>query len=86
MVTWNRAFDAWGQFPIIGITSFPATENFPSTRDHALASIFRIVLGEGNWFTRFVTRGREGLITDNPKNTAQNLAAESNGFELANRN
>jgi hypothetical protein len=85
-VVWNRQFDALGQFPIIGITGFPASENFPSTRDHALASIFRVVLGQGNWVTRVVTRGREGLVTDNPKNTAQNLTAESNGFELANRN
>lgn len=85
-VVWNRQFDAWGQFPIVGITGFPASENFPATRNHALASIFRVVLGQGNWVTRVVTRGREGLITDNPKNTAQNLAAESNGFELANRN
>jgi len=85
-VSHNRVFDAWGQFPIVGITQFPATENFPSTRDHALASIFRVLLGEGSWLTRVVTRGREGLITDNPNNVAQNLAAESNGFELANRN
>jgi hypothetical protein len=85
-ITWNRLFDALGRFPIIGITSFPATENFPSTRNHALASMFRIILGEGNWITRVVTRGREGLVTDNPNNTAQNLAAESNGFEVANRN
>ena len=81
----NRAFDAWGRLPFVGITSFPATENFPSTRDHALASIFRHVLGEGNWLTRVIT-GREGLVTDDPQATAQNLAAESNGFELANRN
>jgi hypothetical protein len=86
MITWNRLFDAWGQLPIVGITGFPATENFPSTRNHALASMFRVLLGPGNWPTRVVTRGREGLITDNPENTAQNLAAESNGFELANRN
>jgi hypothetical protein len=39
-VVWNRQFDAWGQFPIVGITGFPASENFPATRDHALASIF----------------------------------------------
>jgi hypothetical protein len=69
----------------VGITGFPGTENFPSTRDHALASIFRHVLGQGNWLTRVVT-GREGLVTDDPEATAQNLAAESNGFELANRN
>jgi hypothetical protein len=86
-VTWNRSFDALGQIPVVGaITRFPATENFPSTRDHALASIFRVVLGEGNWITRVVTRGREGLVTDSPDAVAQNLAAESNGFELANRN
>lgn len=86
MITWNRLFDGWGQFPIIGITSFPPTENFPSTRNHALASIFRLVLGPGNWPTRVFTGGREGLLTDTPENVAQNLAAESNGFEFANRN
>lgn len=86
MISWNRAFDAWGQLPLVGITQFPATENFPSTRNHALASIFRNLLGPGNWITRVVTRGREGLITDNEEAVAQNLAAESNGFELANRN
>ena len=84
-LSWNRQFDAWGQFPIVGITAFPATENFPSTRNHALASIFRILLGPGAWITRAVT-GREGLVTDNPNTAAQNLTAESNGFELANRN
>ena len=86
MITWNRLFDAWGRVPLLGITSFPPSENFPSTRNHALASIFRIVLGEGNWITRVVTQGREGLVLDDSKNPAQNLAAESNGFELANRN
>ena len=84
-ISWNRLFDAWGQVPIIGITGFPATENFPATRDHALASIFRVLLGEGNWVTRVIT-GREGLVTDKPNSPAQNLAAESNGFEIANRN
>jgi hypothetical protein len=46
----------------------------------------RVALGQGNWLTRVITGGREGLVTDNPNITAQNLAAESNGFELANRN
>ena len=88
MVTWNRVFDGWGQLPFVGITSFPATENFPSTRNHALASMFRLFLGPGNWLTRVVTQGREALVTDNhpEATTAQNLAAESNGFEAANRN
>ena len=81
-----KTFDAFGQIPIIGITSFPASENFPATRAHATNSILRLVLGQGNWLTRVVTGNRQGLVTDNPDNTAQNLAAESNGFELANRN
>lgn len=83
-LTYNRLLDGWGQFPVVGITAFPSTENFPATKNHALASTFRVILGEGNWITRVLTGGREGLVTDNPKNTAQNLAAESNNFELAN--
>jgi hypothetical protein len=85
-ITWNRLFDAFSQVPIVGITGFTATENFPATRNHALASMFRVALGQGNWLTRVITGGREGLVTDNPNAAAQNLAAESNGFELANRN
>ena len=86
-VTWNRLFDVWGLLPVVGaLTRFPATENFVATRNHALASIFRVLLGPGNWITRVITGGREGLITDNPAVVAQNLAAETNGFELANRN
>jgi len=85
MVTWHRLFDMWGQIPIVGITSFPGSENFVSTRAFAQNSIFRVVLGRGNWFTRVVTRGRQGLLTDDPNNVAQNLAAESNGFEASNR-
>lgn len=84
MILHNRLFDGMGQF--VSWTRFPATENFPNTRNHALSSIFRIVLGPGNWVTRFLTGGRESLLTDDPDATAQNLAAESNGFELANRN
>jgi len=86
-VTSNRLYDGFGQIPIIGITGFSATENFPATRDHVLASSFRVLFGEGRWITRVLTQNRQGLNTDNPdKNIAQNLAAESNGFELANRN
>lgn len=86
-VTWNRLYDAWGQIPVIGFTQFPGTENFPATGNHALASTFRILLGPGNWITRVLTQNRQGLDTDDPeRNIAQNLAAESNGFELANRN
>ena len=57
-ITWSRQFDWWGQFPIIGMfMAFPATENFPSTRNFVLASIFRVLLGAGRWFTRLVTGG-----------------------------
>lgn len=70
----NRGMDSWGQFPIVGISSFPATENFPNTRNHALASMFRVILGEGWWISRAITK-REGLLTDNQLAVAQNLAA-----------
>ncbi len=86
-VSHNREFDAFGQIPLIGITSFPATENFPSTRNHVVASIARVVLGQGGWITRVLTGNRQGLNADHPeRNIAQNLAPESNGSEAANRN
>lgn len=88
-VTWNRTFDFLSQIiPVVGplLLAFPATENFPSTRNHAVASMVRVVLGPGHWFTRTVTQGRQGLVTDDPHQPAQNLTAESNAFELANRN
>lgn len=72
MIRWNRRFDAFGQ--IVGITSFPPTENFLNTRNHALTSMLRVILGKGKWLTRVIT-GREGLITDDPNAVAQNLAA-----------
>jgi hypothetical protein len=84
-VTWNRAFDLLGQFPIIGITSFPPTENFPSTKRHALQAIVRGIF-QGSFITRLVTGNREGLVTLDRNTAAQNLAPESNGFEEANRN
>jgi hypothetical protein len=84
-VTWNRAFDLLGQFPIIGITSFPPTENFPSTKRHALQAIVRGIF-QGSFLTRLVTGNREGLVTLDRNTAAQNLAPESNGFEEANRN
>lgn len=86
----NRWYDGIAKVPILGIITgriwgFPATENFPDARGFFLGSVLRILLGRGLWFTRFLT-GREALITDNRNVTAQNLAAESNGFEAANRN
>jgi hypothetical protein len=83
--TWNRWFDAFGTVPFVGITGFPGTENFLNTRNHTLGSIFRRVLGQGFWWTRVIT-GRQALVTDDENTVAQNLAAESNGFETANRN
>jgi hypothetical protein len=84
-VTWNRAFDMLAQFPIIGKTSFAATENFPATRDHAVQAIFSGIF-QGSFITRFLTGNREGLVTLDRHTAAQNLAAEGNGFEEANRN
>jgi hypothetical protein len=72
--------------PVVGLTIFPTTENFPNTRDHTVASIFRRLLGKGFWWTRVLTGGRQSLVTDDPNAVAQNLAAESNNFENANRN
>jgi hypothetical protein len=84
-ITWNRLFDFIGRFPFIGITAFPATENFPSSKNHALRAIFRQFL-EGTWFTRSLTSNQQGIVTLDRNTPAQNLAAESTGFEAANRN
>jgi hypothetical protein len=68
----------------VSTVSFPpGSENFLSSRGHALNSILRQVLGPGRWFTRLVTGGREEFVVDDDNAVGQNLAAESNGFELA---
>ncbi|CAM9869363.1 unnamed protein product, partial [Ectocarpus fasciculatus] len=82
---YNRWYDGFGRIPIIGQTGFPATENFPNTRDFVIGSLFRRVLGEGRWWTRVLTR-RQALQTDDKNVVAQNLAAEGAGFEEGNRN
>jgi len=84
-IRWNRMFDMLGQFPFIGFTSFPPTENFPSSKNHALRATLR-GFWSGSWLTRSFTSNTEGLVTFDPSTPAQNLAAESNGFEEANRN
>jgi len=84
-VTWSRLFDFIGLFPIIGFTRFPATENFPASRNHALAGIFRLIF-EGTWLTRFFTSNQQVIVTFDRHTAAQNLAAESTGFEGSNRN
>ena len=91
---WNFLFHSHQQFKravffdVMGSTTgyfgFPASENFVDTRNFTLASIFRIVLGEGHFITRSLT-GRQALLTDNQEVAAQNLAAEGTGFEAANR-
>ena len=81
----NRAWDIWSGVPFLGFGGFPATENFPDTKGHSLSSIGRVIFGHGFWWTRIIT-GREGLLVDDKNASAQNLAAESNGFEAANRN
>jgi len=86
---WNRWMDAFGQIPLLptifGGTGFPGTENSPNTFGHVVSSVFRRVLGKGAWWTRVLT-GRQELAVDDQYFIAQNLAAESNGFETANRN
>lgn len=84
-VTWSRLFDFIGLFPFIGFTRFPATENFPSSKNHALAGTFRLIF-EGSWITRWFTGKQEGIVVFDSHTAAQNLAAQSIGFEEANRN
>ena len=84
-VTWSRLFDFIGLFPFIGFTSFPATENFPSSKTHALAATFRLIF-EGSWITRWFTGNQQGIVTFDRHTAAQNLIAQSIGFESANRN
>lgn len=68
------------------LNDFPATENnLSGTPGHASNSVLRRVLGKGRWLTRVLSGGREALATDERSPAAQNLAAEGNGFERANR-
>lgn len=84
-ITWSRFFDGFGQLPFLGFLGFPATENFPSTKNHALQAIFRNFF-TGSWLTRFLTGKAQGIVAYDPYTAAQNLAAEVTGFETANRN
>lgn len=45
-----RWYDAWGQLPILGITKFPATENFPTP---------------GNWFNEYWVPDTDKIVTQN---------------------
>lgn len=83
-ITNSRMFDLLSNLPFLGFLGFPATENFPASRDHAINGILRPVL-EGSWITRFIT-GQESVVTFDSQAAAQNLGAESTGFETANRN
>jgi len=68
------------------LTSFPpSSENSLSTKRHVVNSILRKLLGPGRYITRLVTGGREEFIVDDDQAIAQNLAAESTGFEEAMR-
>lgn len=94
MARWDYFFHQDDQFKhsifydVLGVTfgifGFPVSENFVNTRNFTVASIFRLILGRGNFATRTIT-GRQALYTDNPDVIAQNLAAEGTGFEAANR-
>lgn len=81
----NRLFDFLAQFPFLNsVFSFPPSENIVGSRTLALNSILRNVL-EGTLAGRRISGNRQALVTDNPNAYAQNLAAEGNGFETANR-
>jgi len=64
----------------------PSSENFLASKSLAVNSILRHFLGPGKFLTRFVTDGREEFIVDDVNANAQNLAAESTGFEVSMRN
>jgi hypothetical protein len=81
----SRWFDIFGLLPFIGITSFPATENFPSSKNHVINGILSMFFS-GSWFTRWITSNQEGIVVFNSQTYAQNLAAEVNRFEASNRN
>ena len=80
-----RLFDAIGRIFFVSrkVRFPPSSENFLNTRGFAIDSILRQVLGPGRYLTRIITGGREEFVTDDENATAQNLAAESNGFEEA---
>ena len=81
----GKFFDSFQQTFFFTGFGFPASENFVNTRDFTAATLLRLVLGEGNFITRSIT-GRQALQTDQNNVVAQNLAAETTGFETANRN
>ena len=84
-VTNSRWFEIFGLLPFIGITSFPASENFPSSKNHVING-FLSMFFSGSWFTRFISGGQQGVVVFDAHTAAQNLAAEVNRFEASNRN
>jgi hypothetical protein len=84
-VRYNRAFDFASKFPFLGWLGFDATENFPSTKFHVLRAIFQQI-SSGSFWTRLITCGQQSLTTLDAHTAVVNLAAESNMFEVANRN
>lgn len=84
-VSHNRFFDFLAQFPGLAIIfAFPPSENIVGSRTLAINSILRNLF-EGTLVGRRISGNRQALVTDNPNAYAQNLAAEGNGFETANR-
>ena len=83
--SWARLFEFFSEMPFLGFLSFSGTENFPSSRAHAMNAILRPMF-EGSWFTRLIAGGATGNVAIDPKAPAQNLAEQTNGFEAANRN
>ena len=80
----GRLFAFLGQFSLFGARAVPATENFPSSAANIRVTLRRL-LGI-SWLTKCLMRVRHCHDTSDQKKFAQNLAAESNGYEEANRN
>lgn len=83
-----RKFDALGRVMFLDkkVSFPPATENDLSSFFLSIRSILRLILGPGRYITRVVTRGREEFVVDDINAIAQNLAAETTGFEESMRN
>lgn len=75
MVSWGRIGDMATRYPLIGVSQLPATENWMPLRNYV------------PWLGGVLLSGRKELYTTNQEDIkAQNMSAEMNGFELANRN
>lgn len=79
-VSSSGLYDFFGRLPIVGVTKFPQTENFP-------AASARVLAVEGLRGTRVNQSGTWSKlpVNDREKFSVQNLSTEINGFEAVNR-